>query len=557
MSVSATFDNFRIDATREFAHTMIVVDDEAWKKVSSNTAPRGGLRPPKRSGAQATIQATQQELFQIRHALDTDALVTAAMDLGLVCSVIRPPKGKSIKAQVGVAARRADIICLDWEIHNDGGDAATKMIAEIVRSDEQRNGRLRLIAIYTGDTSNNEILRKVLEALPESYRARYKVERDPICIQSNHGLRIVCLFKAHGVQLADARKDRQVREAELPERLQKEFSRLAGGVLSNVALATIASIRDSTHHILAKMTAEMDGPYFHHRSVVPAAPDAEEYGVDIVLSDLKSAVDKTDVAQRYAGPAAIRARIREIAGDSLTLKLNFEVDGSQKEFDISVVDAIRLIVDGNKAAHSSITGNKPSANVFKRDTSSLFVGSSTEARSAMLRFALVTGVRAHPGSNLYKSGKKLPQLGLGSVILSPDKTYYLCLQASCDSVRLTKQAGFLFVPLHPCDEKQKPEVVVPVLRKGGVVECVGFSIPGTSYAESRSIRFEPDRKSQTVVASKLTSRRGFFFSATDGAAYKWVADLKQRRALRTAQKLGQSIGRLGFDEFEPFRQGGD
>ena len=550
-----TFDDYRLAATREFAHTMIVVDDEAWKSNAPAILPRSGLRTPRR-GRATPVQNAQQEMFQIRHALDTEALVTSAMNLGLVCSIIRPPKSKSIKAQVGEAARRADIVCLDWEIHNDGGDAATNMIVEIVRADDRRNGRLRLIAIYTGDTSNNKILEKVFEAIPQAYRERHKLDRDAVRIESNHGLRIVCLFKAHGVQLADARKERQVREENLPERLLREFALLAGGLLSNVALATIASIRNSTHHVLAKMTSAMDGPYFYHRAVVAAAPEAEEYGVDVVLSDLKSAVDKTDVAQKFAGAGAIAARIQEMAGDSPTLRLTHGKADAPQQFDVDVKDAIKIVVDGNNSAHGTIIKpNKPGIKVFRKEISSLFAEEPGKARTAMLEFALLTGVRAHPGSHLYRDGKKTPQLGLGSVVVTPDKHYLLCLQASCDSVRLTKSAAFLFIPL--VDSGDTPEVVIPVLGGGGNVHCIGLSTPTTAYAESRSIRFEPNAASRTVLATKLPGRRGLFFSSVDGARYKWVADLKQRRALRAAQKLGQSLGRLGFDEFEPFRQGNE
>jgi hypothetical protein len=550
-----TFNDYRVAATREFAHTMIVVDDEAWKPMTSAALPRAGLRPPRR-GRSAPAQNAQQEMFQIRHALDTETLVASAMNLGLVCSIIRPPKALNIKAQVGEAARRADIICLDWEIHNDGGDAATSMIVEIVRADDRRNGRLRLIAIYTGDTSNNKILEKVFEAIPRSYRERYKLDRDAIRIESNHGLRIVCLFKAHGVQLADARKERQVQEKNLPERLLREFALLAGGLLSNVALATIASIRNSTHHVLAKMTSAMDGPYFHHRAIVAAAPEAEEYGVDVVLSDLKSAVDKTDVAQRFAGAEAITARIQEIAGGSSTLKLTYGKVDARQQFDVDLKDAIKIVVEGSTVAHGSITTpNKPANKIFRKEISSLFAGDSGKAREAMLEFALLTGVRAHPGSHLYREGKKIPQLGLGSVVASGDKQYFLCLQASCDSVRLTKTTAFLFVPL--TNSSEAPEVVVPVVGHRGVVRCIGLSSPTTAYAESRSIRFTPAAASRTVIAARVPGRRGLFFSAVDGTHYKWVADLKQRRALRAAQKLGQSLSRMGFDEFEPFRQSDD
>jgi hypothetical protein len=553
MSASDNFAAYRLAATREFAHTIIVIDDEAWGPRPLRQAPQAGLRPPRRGRRPTETHGAQQEMFLIKHALDTEKLLDAAMDLGLVCSVIRPPKGKSIKAQVGLAAKRADIVCLDWELHNDGGESATKIMTEIVRSDERRNGRLRLIAIYTGDTNNNQILDKVLNAFPKSYRDRFELKKDAICIESNHGLRIVCLFKAHGVQLADARKDRQVKEGDLPARLQIEFAHLAGGLLSNIALATIASIRNSTHHVLAKMTESMDAPYFHHRSTLPTASDAEEYSVDVVLSDLKNAVDKHGVAQKYAGPDAIRARIREMANGAANMRLHYELKGVAKDFDISVDDVISLVVDGDGPAHAKITtANKPSLKTFSREISSLFTNDSSAAHAAMRQFAVLTGVRAHPGSHLYKTGAKLPQLSLGTVIQDSKGAYYLCLQASCDSIRVKKNAPFLFVPLNRIDNS--PDHFVPVLTQGGKVKCIGLSIPGTAYAQSLSLRFNPDAETKTVLAKKVKRRRGLFFTEAGGKTFRWVADLKARRALRTVQKLGQSMGRLGFDEFEPFRQ---
>jgi hypothetical protein len=552
MSPLVDFAAHRLAATQEFAHTMIVVDDAAWKTLPLGVAPRAGLRTPRRGRPAPISDGSQQELFQIRHALDTESLVDAALNLGLICSVIRPPKRKSIKAQVGLAAKRADIVCLDWELHNDGGVAATKMITEIARSDDERNGRLRLIAIYTGDTNNNKILEKVFDAFPKSYRERVALERDPIRIASNHGLRIVCLFKAHGVQLPDARKERQVKEEDLPARLQREFALLAGGLLSNVALATIASIRNSTHHVLAKLTAPMDAPYFHHRSVLPMVTDAEEYSVEVVLSGLKSEVDKHGVAERYAGSDAIKARIREMAADATTFKLRYELGGAAKEFDVNLDDAIRMITDGYTIGYGRIQGNKPAAKAFKNDMSSMFSKDINAARTEMRQFAVLTGVKSHPGSHLYKSGRKLPQLGLGSVVKNAKGRFYLCLQASCDSVRIKKKKPFLFVPLNRNDDA--PEHVVPVIGRDGKVQWVGLVTPGTAYAQALSVSFDADKKTETVLAKKASGARLFSFKSSNGERYRWVADLKQRRALRTAQKLGQSMGRLGFDEFEPFRQ---
>jgi len=118
-----------------------------------------------------------------------------------------------------------------------------------------------------------------------------------------------------------------------------------------------------------------------------------------------------------------------------------------------------------------------------------------------------------------------------------------------------KHAAFLFVPLVLSDDL--PEVVIPVVGSRGAIQFVGLCTPAVAYAHSHSIWFEPDETSRTVVARRLPKRRGLFFRSVDSTTYKWVADLKQRRALRAAQKVGQSLGRLGFDEFEPFRQAND
>ena len=147
-----------------------------------------------------------------------------------------------------------------------------------------------------------------------------------------------------------------MKEADLPARLQKEFARLAGGLLSNVALATIASIRDATHHVLSKITAPMDGPYFHHRPILPMVGDAEEYSVDVVLSDLKSEVDKQRCRSTIRGFRFDCRPYPEMASDALTLPSGIQRGAGTSLLNISLDDAIRLVTDGCTVTHGKITG---------------------------------------------------------------------------------------------------------------------------------------------------------------------------------------------------------
>ena len=557
MDETCTFGKLRHDAVREFAQTMIVIDDEANlvpEEPSSQSI--GPLRRPSRITSSAPPADTSAEHVGSEksdpHKLNAKLLIDKAMDLGLICSVLRPKKGENFQGRVVRVAKAADIVCLDWEIFEDGGDAASKIIGDIIRADDKQNGRLRLIAVYTGDKTNNKILDKILKAIPQKLRDAHEFQKNSLKIESKNGARIVCLFKAHGLRLWDSRKANQVREDKLPTRLLSEFANLSDGLLSNVALATIASIRSSTHHVLSKFSGQMDGPYFHHRARIESPDDAEDYAVDIVLSELKGAIDKRQVADTHAGPQAIGARIREIAKGAETLTFRDENEVSHP-FDLKT--AVKIVTAGlDPVVKEKALPNSLGKKTAQENLSSLFCDSYKAARSAMHEFAALTGVRAYPGSRLYHSGQLFPRLGLGTIIRDKDRNYLMCLQASCDSVRIEETGNFLFVPLDTEDIKPEHVVPAPLPRPANKFNCIGLSTSKESYRVVRSIDFSACQETQTVNAKKIRYRRGLYFEDTKGNTYCWIADLKRRRALRTVQRLGQSMGRLGFDEFEPYRR---
>ena len=297
----------------------------------------------------------------------------------------------------------------------------------------------------------------------------------------------------------------------------------------------------------------MDGPYFHHRATIPIPDDAEDYAVEIVLSELKNAIDKQLVAERFAGSKTIEARIRNIAGNRSQLRLSYEDGGGAKHCDLNLDDVVKLIVDGCEDAHNDLAvPNKPGKARIKESVSSLFGSNPDNAQANMREFASLTAIRTHPDSYLFEAGDHWPVLGLGSVLKDQDERYWICLQASCDSVRLDVDTAFLFAPLH--EENTKPELVIPVLDDAGEVDFLPLKLEKTAYAKTISVVFTPDENTRTVKATRIRRRKGLYFKSVKRRNYLWVADVKQRRALRIAQRLGQEMGRLGFDEFEPFRE---
>ena len=554
------FNSLRREATRGFAQTMIVIDDEASQGAEAlGSKPVVPIHPPtRRTRSTATAHASAKHTGVGKsgsHKLNAKSLIDKAMDLGLICSVLSPKENENFRNRVVRAAQVADIVCLDWEIYDDGGDAASQIIAAIIREDAKQKGRLRLIAIYTGDSTNNKILDKILNTIPKKLRDAHEFQRSPLTIQSKNGVRIVCLFKTHGIQLPPPRNANQVGEDRLPERLQTEFATLSEGLLSNVALATIASIRSSTHHVLSKFTRQMDGPFFHHRALIESPDDAEEYAVDIVLSELKGAIDKQWVAAKYAGPKAIDDRVHEIAKGAATRKLHYENEKKPCAFDLDVDVAVKIVTDGLRPAlKNEKPPGAPKNKVFEENLSTLFSDDQEAARAAMHEFAALTGIRAYPGSRPYHSDQLFPRLGLGTIIRDKDKSYLMCLQASCDSVRVKKVGNFLFVPLDTEDIKPEHVIPIPRPRSAHKFDYIGLSTSAASYRVVRSIKFLSCQETETVNAKRIKNRSGFYFEDTDGKSYLWIADLKRQRALRTVQRLGQHMGRLGFDEFEPYRQ---
>ena len=449
---TSDFNSLRRDAACRFAQTMIVVDDEASQESEApQSQSPGSLRTPDRTtrseGRTASSPAKQEEgMDSVRRLLNAKSLIDNAMDLGLICSVMRPEEGEDFPGRVVKAAQVADIVCLDWEIYGDGGEAVSNIIRDILQEDAQQNGRLRLIAVYTGDPTNTVILNKIFDVIPEELRKEHDFKKDSLQIESQNGVRIVCLFKAHGIRLSEPMNVNQVSEDKLPKRLQIEFAKLSEGLLSNVALATIASIRSSTHHVLSKFAGQMDGPFFHHRALIDNPEDAEEYAVDIILSELKGAVDKQQVATIHAGSQAIGARIRDIAGDAEKLTFRDE-KGSPRSFDLKTV--VKIVTDGLESVRDEgKLPNLPNRKTAKKHLSSLFISDDQKTvRPLMHQFAALTGVRAYPGSHPYQSGQLFPRLGLGTIIQDEDGIYLMCLQASCDSVRIKDTGEFFVCPI--------------------------------------------------------------------------------------------------------------
>lgn len=555
------FADDQYNAASSFAYTMIVVDDEPVDDIVSPELATE-VKTPGRRDVAAAKKVDQKTEAQRSHKLDAKKLIKSALDLGLVCSVVNPTGDEgSVAKSVAKASLRADIVSLDWHMnHGDDGELASEIIQEILCGDEAIGGRLRLIAIYTGNKNQGDILEKIAERLNASDEIAGTVTKTGDVLTNSSGLRLIWREKSMGNEkLADA-----VSETQLPKELLKAFSELSNGLLSNVALATISSMRDTTHHVLSKFSSELDGPFFHHRALLKNSSDSMDYAVSVVMSALKSEVDKSKVTSKYTTVDAIKRRLSQMPQSPENFTLRYSRKDQEKEFKLHIDDVISIMERGfsawpdkDKQAAVGRQQDKqaspmPPKDAFSKSFSTLFCDTIETTSFFMRQFSFLTNSQSSELSMVHR--KAPPKLGLGSVIFSDaDGGYFLCLQATCDTVR---GAGlFFFVPLEVVDS-DTPDIVVPHGRNGALINYVGLSVPPKCYTKSLSLDFGVINDAIGHIPICYDDQREIYHVPdANNTDYRWLANLKYKRALRIAQNMSQEISRIGFDEFEPFRKG--
>lgn len=555
------FSDDQFEAASSFAHTMIVVDDEPVADLD-DIKPSIEVKTPGRRDRVAAKDEEKKPEAKRTHPLNAKGLIKSALELGLVCSVVNPTGDeKNVAKSVARASIRADIVSLDWHMNQgDDGALASEIIKEILQGDEAIGGRLRLIAIYTGNKDHVKILGQITDRLNAAEDLHDTVVNHDGVLKNSSGLRLIWREKAMGNdKLATA-----VSETQLPKVLLEEFAKLSDGLLSNVALATISSMRDTTHHVLSKFSPELDGPFFHHRSLLKNSSDSMDYAVSVVISALKSEVDKSMVTSRFTTGEAIRRRLSAMpqSPDKFTLRYANKKH-EPKEFTLNLDDVLHLMEDGfagwpdaaKKSAEArqenKQTSPLPSKDAFSKNFSSLFCETTELANISMHQFSFLTNAQSSELSRIHR--KTAPKLDLGSIIYSESDGYYLCLQATCDTVR---GAGlFFFVPLEVVDNAT-PDIVVPHGETDKKPNYVGLSVPEKCYTKSRSMDFGVINEAiGHIPICYDVQRKIYHVPDATGSDYRWLANLKYKRALRIAQNMSQEISRIGFDEFEPFRKG--
>lgn len=537
------------------------------------------------------------------HRLNAKALIDAFADMGLVCAMLRPspsqtePSGSAADRETGrpdrsadrtppggaggagattgmapyestalrIAARathRADIVVLDWDIYRDDGATARAILARMLRDSEAGPGaRLRLVAFYTAAPDLAPVTARVEGVLTAAVAdandgTRVSVDRDGYGFTLGHARVVVYAKPGSRAAAAPGAAERVVSPSALPGRLVDDFAHLARGLIPQVALASMAALRQQTHRLLGRLGGKLDAAYLWQRAMQPRPADAEEHVVDVVAGELRAILDDSGV-ERWVGLDAIKLWLADPAREGTDWQAAFDTPSER-----STADVAKLLEHGaNGKALREMRADGSTGSLFERlaDRADAAAGqphradiagfaeSSTAATRSSEEFAALMSLRtryAHPARRLM----------LGTVVArgaGADRRWWLCVQPLCDSVRLSGKARFPLMPLARAQPGEPFDLVLPADGATLGVAYDRFRIH-RKLARIESVEFKVAAGQDTIQATNADARPAFV--ASNGDPYEWIADLKPDYAVRAVQQLATELARVGLAESEWLRR---
>jgi hypothetical protein len=537
-----------------FLQTVVVIDDEARFHIDAEVEPS---RPAVESAANPSPAATPNAESPLKLTTPTDAQIQAAMEepvdshdldakavtdgfaeRGLVCAVLRPTSEEVISTTPATAAARADIVVLDWVLHNDNGTKTLQLISSLIESDSDR---LRLIAIYTGQKDLKRIADRILELItqradkfPVQQPNAFSIERGPVRIS---------VFAKPGTRIPkeDPQASARIKtSSELPDALINEFAEMTTGLVPHVTLASLAALRRNSHRMLRRLSPTLDPAYLWHRANQVHPRDAESDLKAIIVEELAAVIGDENV-EAHADIDAIGAWLEDfVSGGDYKARFALSADVNRQQ-------VLELLTRGSKGDE-----NKPIRERFSTLVSAkahtrnyqCFAQGIAENTKANEDFAMLLSVRNH-----YEP--PTPVLSLGTVLktgAAADATYWMCQQPVCDSLRLKQRTAFPLSPLEIVAIGEPFHLVVKPADADSVRLRL-LSKPMDLHME----KFDPtDVDRGTVAATHDVGE--WVFSAASGLRYRWIADLKPQHALWFADLLSQQMRRVGLVQSEWLRR---
>jgi hypothetical protein len=497
----------------------------------------------------ATAEETSEDLA---HELNAKYLIESFAGRGIVCAVLRPSEIEvaQLDKKVYPIAERADIVMLDWVLHEDTeGRKVKELIAEMTKTSSAQH-RVRLIVVYTGELVLMDIIDEIQRTLQDS-GVTDVVKKDDFTLTT--GAVRITIYAKNNVRRAESGgelRERMVAVDQLPDRLIREFADMTAGLVSNVALGSLAALRANTHRVLSKFSSGIDAPFLAHRAMLERPEDANDLLVYLVGAELTAILEGNEVgkiADKIEASDVIRAwldmceaKIQDSGGRGLANQ--FSIKSSPEFLD----DLCKMLRKG--VADSTLTDELKKLNEepHKKKLAEKLSFDRRSAGSMENKFAVLTTLKSDyrvrppallPGTLL----KESPRVGNAK----SQPKYWVCIQPICDCVRIPEERAFPFLEM--VESNGKFNLVLPDDEK----EFVKARIIFRPY-KLRMIDFKAT--DHGVVRGVREGEAVFFTAERSESRYRWIGELKFEQAQRIVNKYASEISRVGLDESEWLRR---
>lgn len=501
---------------------------------------------------------------RIGQYIDIRKLSDAFAEKGISCSFVLPDdhddsdRAKKNKRILN-AVIPSDIVIIDWLLENDESTITVEILKEIAKQDSERNGRMRLICVYTGKPLIENIVNDAKNALEEG---GLKIES---CDKENG------VLKGNDFRLIVLTKDKS--EEFLPGILIENFAHLVTGILPSFALASVAAIRRNMHHIITKFSDDLDAPYVANRLITDPPEDVAELIKDLFISECNAALEIEDVTKNYLELSQVVKWI-----DKQTLKeKEYHVETSKKNEETNEEEKVqeKICIDKNFLTSLSQYGVINDYVQLKDETvkyfpqrhrhkiSFCFHSNKKEAIEAEKKFSrLVVMKHELNGDNKIKADTSWsPILTIGSILYKvkpQENEYYYCVTPACDTLRLKgRTTNFLFLRLDTTSDS-KGKVNLIIADKDGVSKRRYIN---PSPNKIIAFPFKGDEECGRVTAKREQDEHGepyfvFETAEADNEKLYWIGEVRQHRANKDMAELNKQWLRFGINDSEYLRLAG-
>lgn len=485
------------------------------------------------------------------NAFDAHEISSIFAQKGKLCTIFAP----ATTGDIGFCKTlfsKSDVVVLDWylrlkdptqleDLEADAEDEEPRgvytkeMIKNIV--EDASDKKLKLIIVYTGDvTILDQIIKEIRETV--SIYDTYQIDKKDKCRVYSQNISILVRAKSNGnadnqLKYNDDLKSKILDYKNLPDFISEEFSNFVGGLLPDFALSAIAAIRNNTSNILGVFSKDIDPAFLGHYVSIPDCNDAISMLPKIFGTAVANLIETSDVDFDSWIAAWIDENIKE---NQITIgKKKFTINADNLKAFVSPDEAFENKLNTIFTANINVE-NLNQVDFYKKEASNLFCSGDTKHPN--YKWAKLV-----QHSNLFSS-PKIHRLTTGTIIkYKEEDKFLLCIQQSCDSVRILagEKRPFLFLPLV---QGIKGEAIVVGEQDHLIVDNKSYSI--------ELLRFSPNENNANITA-ELKENGEYVFEDTDGRQFVWVAELKEMFAQHIVSAYASQLSRVGIDNSEWIR----